>query len=72
MVPKECSTVCRGQRFRWILPIGAVQLLQITRNAFLNLLHAPLHLGACEVAVAVVHRLELRAVNGNAGLGKLG
>ena len=36
------------------------------RDAFLR--HAPLHLGAREVLVAVVHGLELAAVNRHAGL----
>ena len=52
------------------LTVGAVELPQITFNALLNLRHASLHLGAREVAVAVVHRLELGAIDRNAGLGK--
>jgi hypothetical protein len=43
-------------------------LLQIARDAVLNLRHAPVHLGAREVLVAIVDRLELAAVNGDAGL----
>ena len=45
-----------------LLPVGGIELLKITRNALLDLRHAPLHLGAREVLVAVVHRLELAAV----------
>ena len=56
------------ERLGWFLPVGGVELLQIARDALLNLRHAPLHLGACEVLVAVVHRLELAAVNRHAGL----
>jgi hypothetical protein len=52
------------------LSIGAVQLVQIARNAFLDLRHPPLHLGAREVPVAVVHRLELAAIDRDAGLGE--
>jgi hypothetical protein len=45
----------RRVRQRRLLPIGAVHLMRIARDAFLDLLHAPLHLGAREVPVAVVH-----------------
>jgi hypothetical protein len=34
---------------RWLLPIGAVELVQIAGDALLDLSHAPLHLQACEV-----------------------
>jgi hypothetical protein len=51
-----------------LLPISGVKLLQIARDALLDLRHAPLHLGASEVFVAVVHRLELAAVDRHAGL----
>src|SRR6188472_4613500 len=50
------------------LPVGGVELLQIARNALLDLRHAPVHLGAREVLVAIVHRLELAAVDRHAGL----
>ena len=43
-------------------------MLQIASDALLDLRHAPLHLGPREVLVAVVHRLELAAVNRDAGL----
>ena len=43
-------------------------MLQIACNALLDLRHPPLHLGAREVLVAVVHRLKLAAVNRDAGL----
>jgi len=39
-----------------------------SRDALLDLRHAPIHLGAREVLVAVVHRLELAAVDRHAGL----
>ena len=56
------------ERLGRLLPVGAVELLQIARDALLDLRHAPLHLGAREVLVAVVHRLELAAVDRHAGL----
>src|SRR5215470_4072912 len=52
----------------WLLPVGGVELLQIASNALLNLRHPPVYLGAREVLVAIVDRLELAAVNGDAGL----
>src|SRR6516225_9359410 len=52
--------------FRRLLPIGTIELTQISTDAFLDLRHPPRHLGICEVAVAVVHRLELAAVNRDA------
>src|SRR6266702_3336967 len=55
-------------RQRWLLPIGAVELVQIAGNALLDLRYAPLHLRACEVLVAIVHRLELAAIDRDAGL----
>ena len=54
--------------FGRLLPVGGVELLQIARDALLDLRHAPVHLGAREVLVAVVHRLELAAVDRHAGL----
>ncbi len=51
-----------------LLPVGGVELLQIARHALLDLRHPPLHLGPREVPVAVVHRLELAAVDRHAGL----
>ena len=53
-------------RLRRLLPIGAVHLMQIAGDALLDLRQAPLHLGAREVVVAVVHRLELAAVDRDA------
>src|SRR5262249_7626094 len=43
------------------------ELLQIARNALLDLRHPSVHLGAREVLVAVVHRLKLAAVDRDAG-----
>src|SRR5690349_13098001 len=46
--------LCLGlQRFRRLLSVGRIELLQVTGNALLNLSHAPFHLGAGEVLVAV-------------------
>src|SRR5450756_1506155 len=53
---------------RRFLPVSTVKLLQVARDALLDLRHTPLHLGACEVPVTVVYRLELAAVDRHAGL----
>ena len=55
---------------RRLLPVGTIQLVQIAGNRDFDLFHAPLHLRGREVAVAIVHRLELGAINRNAGLGE--
>ncbi len=52
------------------LPVVAVELVEIARHALFDLCHAALHLGGREVPVPVVHRLELRAVDRNPGLGQ--
>jgi hypothetical protein len=57
--PRRLDADC----FRWLLPIGAIELTQISADTFLNLRHPPRHLGMREVAVAIVHRLELAAVD---------
>src|SRR5262249_46266236 len=46
---------------------AVVELLQIARNALLDLRHPSIHLGAGEILVAVVHRLELAAVDRDTG-----
>ena len=51
-------------RFR-LGPVGRVHRRQVTRDALFDLRHPPLHLGRGEVLVAVVHRLELAAVDGD-------
>jgi hypothetical protein len=43
-------------------------VLPVACDAFLDLRHAPLHLGPGEVLAAVVHRLELADFNRDAGL----
>ncbi len=50
-----------------LLAIGALKLMHIARDALLDLRHPPRHLALGEVAVAIVDRLELRAVDGNRG-----
>src|SRR5208283_648735 len=63
------DTDCLGRaRQRRLLPVGAVELVQIACNALLDLRHAPLHLGAREVLVTIIDRLELAAVDRDAGL----
>src|SRR5262245_63334960 len=56
----------RGERFRWLLPVGSVELAQIPRHALFDLSEAAIHLRAREVLVAVVDRLELAAIDGDA------
>ena len=48
-------------------PVRALVLAEIPRNALFKLCPASLHLGACEVSIAVVHGLKFTAVDGNAG-----
>ena len=55
---------------RRLLPVGAVELVEIAINAVLDLRHAAFHLGPCEVPVAGVDRLELGASNRHAGIGQ--
>ena len=50
--------------------VGCVQRLQVAVDAFLDLLHALFELVRREVAVAVVDRLELAAVNRHDAVGK--
>jgi len=47
------------------LTISGIQCAQVAIDAGLDLLHSPLKLGAGEVAVAVVDRLELAAIDGH-------
>ena len=58
-----------GFRFEvrnWFCPqICPIERGQITADARLDFFHAPLQLGAGEVPVAVVQRLEFTTVNGN-------
>src|SRR4029077_16854407 len=58
----------RRERVRWLLQVGSVELAQIPRHAFLDLSKPALHLRAREILVAVVDRLELAAVDGDARL----
>jgi hypothetical protein len=53
----------RDEGLRWLLPVGRVQLAQITREALLELRSAPFYLRPREVPIAIVHRLELAAVD---------
>ena len=47
------------ERFARLLPVGSVKLLQIARDALLDLRHAPVHLGAREVLVRLRTALNL-------------
>jgi hypothetical protein len=49
------------------MPIRCIELLEIARHALLDLGPAALHLGSREVAIPVVDRFELGAVDGHAG-----
>jgi hypothetical protein len=53
-VPSSAMTVRRlgRERLRRLLPIGSIKLLQIARDALLELCPAPLHFRARKVAVA--------------------
>jgi hypothetical protein len=50
--------------------IGPVQSGEATRDAGVDLLHPPAHLGRRIVLVAIVHRLELAAIDRDNGLGE--
>ena len=50
-----------------LLPVRRVQVLQIAGDVLGDLLDPPLHLVGGEVAVAGVHRLELRAIDRDQG-----
>jgi len=45
------------------LPTMFITRVRLSTDAFLDLRHPPRHLGMREVAVAVIHRLELAAVD---------
>src|SRR5258706_4322365 len=60
----------RGERLRWRLPVGSVELAQIARDALFKLCSAPFHLRARKVPITAVHRLELAAIYGNARIRK--
>ena len=59
-------SVLTRERLRRLLPVGRVELAQIASHALLQLRPAPFYLAACEVLVAIVHRLELATVDGHA------
>ena len=48
--------------------IRYVERRHVTIYAGFDLLHAPLNIGTGEVSVPVVHRLELAAINHDAGV----
>jgi hypothetical protein len=57
--------LCSGLRDRRLLTISRVERLKISSNTRLDIAHAPFELGVREVAVAMVHRLELATVDRN-------
>jgi hypothetical protein len=52
------------------MAVGRVELAQIARHTVFELRPPALHLGTCEVPVAIVHRLELAAVDRHARRGQ--
>jgi hypothetical protein len=52
-------------RFRPFLPVGGVELRQITRDALLQLRAPPFDLSLREILVSIVDRLELAAIDGH-------
>src|SRR5258708_19364356 len=66
-IPSAFSMV-RGLRLRYSVAVTcrSLQLREIARDALVDALKAPLHLGLSEVLVPRVDRLELRSVNGHA------
>jgi hypothetical protein len=57
-----------GELLRRFLQVNRIELAEVSRYALLQLCSAPLYLSAREVPVAVVHRLEFTAIDGNARL----
>ena len=60
LLPQLRRLALRGPGF---LLIRCVERRHVATDAGFDLLHAPLHLGAGEVSVPVVHRLELAAIH---------
>src|SRR5205085_25616 len=56
---------CLGFSDIALFAVSPVQRPQVTRDAGVDLLHPPGDLGHRVVLVAIVHRFELAAVNGN-------
>ena len=54
----------------WLMAVSCVELAQIACHALFELRPPPLHLGTREVPVAIVHRLELAAVDRHARRGQ--
>ena len=59
-----------GQYLGRFLTVGGIELREIPCNALLDLLPSALQLGLGEVAIAVVYRLKLTAVDGDAPAGQ--
>ena len=57
-----------GQRLRWLLQVGGVELREIARHALLQLCAASLHLSTREVLVPGIDGLELAAIDRDARL----
>ena len=55
-----------GKRLRRLLPVCRFELAEVACNALLQLCTTTLYLALREVAVAIVDRLELAAVDGDA------
>ncbi len=59
-----------GFRHRGRVPVGTIQVREISRDALLELLHPRLELALREILVTVVDCLELAAVDGHERLGE--
>jgi hypothetical protein len=74
LLPEPDQFIQQALRCRFSLdrmyPVRRVQSVQISLDAFIDLLHSLFKLVRGEVLVPVVDGLELAAVNGNDGLGE--
>ena len=59
-------SVFRASALARLVAVGRIELAQIARHTLFELRPSPLHLAAREVPVAIVHRLELAAVDRHA------
>ncbi len=56
--------------FRRVLPVGGIELRQIARYALFHLRPPSVDIAAREILVAIVHRFEFTAADGDAGFGE--
>jgi hypothetical protein len=53
-----------------LLPVSRIEIDQVAIDARFDFFHPSLQLGAGEISVTIVNRLELAAINGNQRLGE--